>query len=396
MRWSWRIATFNGISLRVHATFALFLAWIVLAHLAEGHDGAQALLGVTFALLLFGCVVLHEFGHAITAQCYGIQTRDITLYPIGGVARLERIPRDPRQELWIALAGPAVNGLLAAIFFAGAALTGAVGPLDPARPAGGSVITTLMWANLILAGFNLLPAFPMDGGRVLRAFLAQRMEYGHATRVAASVGQTMAYLFGLAGLLLNPLLLFIALFVYVGAAEEAATVQAELAFRGVPVRDAMVTHFATLSPGDPLARAVQELLAGDQHDFPVAEGGRVVGLLPRGALVQGLAELGPQGLVRDVMQPAPRPVEPTDSLEITFQRMREAETPVMAVVDGSDLIGLLTLENIGEFLLVRAALQPEAGERQPARAGRRNGPGEPIAQRGWAAWLAGGRGSAPS
>lgn len=358
MRWSWRLGTFRGIEVYIHTTFLLLVAWILISHLARGAGLGMALGGVLFILLLFGCVLLHEFGHALTAQRYGIRTRDITLYPIGGIARLERIPRDPKQELVVALAGPAVNVVIAAALWLYLSLARVL--VDPLHLqwVGGNLAANLMMVNVTLAVFNLLPAFPMDGGRVLRAFLAQRMEYGRATQKAAAVGQGMAFLFGLLGLLTpQPMLLFIAFFVYMGAAQEASTVQAELAFRGVPVRDAMMTRFHTLHADEPLAGAVNALLAGAQHDFPVLDNDRIAGILTRSALIDALSKNGPAAAVGTAMQPAPAAVRPEQSLEATFQQMREEEAQTVPVVEEGRLVGLVTLENIGEFLMVRSALE---------------------------------------
>ncbi len=364
MKWSWRVAQFKGIGVYIHATFLLLLGFFFFAYMQQG-GWARGLEGVALVLLLFSCVVAHEYGHALTARRYGIRTRDITLYPIGGIARLERIPRNPRQELLIAIAGPAVNVAIAAVLFLG--LTAADAPVgrEALSVQGGNFWTKLMWWNLWMVGFNAIPAFPMDGGRVLRAFLAERIEYGRATQIASGVGQALAFAFGFVGLAgipilgvqPNPFLIFIAFFVYMAAGEEAATVQAERAFRGVPVRGAMMTNLLTLTPSDTLARATELLLAGAQHDFPVVEVGKMVGLLTRRNLVAALGEKGPGGAVTDAMQVAMNPVAPGDSLESTFQRMREIEAPALPVEENGQLVGLISLENIGEFLMVRSALE---------------------------------------
>jgi Zn-dependent protease/CBS domain-containing protein len=390
MKWAWKIGTFSGIAVYVHTTFLLLLGWILSSHLLAGHGLGAGLQGVAFIVLLFSCVLLHEFGHALTAQRFGVPTRDITLYPIGGIARLQRIPRDPRQELLIAIAGPAVNIVIAAVLFLG--LLAAGQPIDlpgSLRMVGGNLASKLMVFNLWLVAFNILPAFPMDGGRVLRAFLAERMEYGRATQIAANVGQAMAFVFGFLGLSGYPLLLFIALFVYLGAAEEAATVQAELAFRGVPVREAMLTRFATLVPGDPLTRATELLLAGTQHDFPVVENGATIGLLTRSALVSALAERGPDSPVQEAMQPAPPAVSPMASLESTFQRIRESEAQTVPVEENGQLVGLVTLENIGEFLMVRSALEQLRRHERGAAGGSPPGAAAMPAGSRWRAWLYG-------
>ncbi len=224
MKWSWKIGIFAGIAVYMHATFILLLGWIALSHWMQYKSLLPTLTGVAFIVALFLCVVLHEYGHALTARRFGIATRDITLLPIGGVARLERMPDKPNQELWVALAGPAVNVVLAALLGAYLFLTGHFEPVNQIGLTHGVFLERLLFANLFLVGFNLIPAFPMDGGRVLRALLAKRMEYLRATQIAAGVGQGLAFLFGFVGLFTNPFLVFIALFVWIGAAQEAAMV----------------------------------------------------------------------------------------------------------------------------------------------------------------------------
>ena len=220
MRWAWKLGVVAGIPVYLHSTFVLVIAWVFWVSWQQGQSFLSAAVGAGFVLVLFGCVVLHEFGHALTARRYGIRTRDITLLPIGGVARLERMPDDPKQELWVALAGPAVNVVIAAGLFAWQALAGGYQPVGGLSLSGGSFLDSLMKLNLFLALFNMLPAFPMDGGRVLRATLAMNLEYVRATQIASTVGQGMALLFALIGLLWNPFLLFIAFFVWIGAAQE--------------------------------------------------------------------------------------------------------------------------------------------------------------------------------
>jgi len=200
MPWSWKVVRIAGIDVYVHATFLMLVAWIGWSHWNESHHLGAVIEGVGFILALFTCVVMHEFGHALTAARYGIRTRDITLLPIGGVARLERMPDVPLQELWVALAGPAVNVVVAAVLAAWLQVSGAWEAVDGIGVATGAFVERVMLANVLLAAFNLLPAFPMDGGRALRAFLATRMEYTRATQRAATVGQGMAILFGLIGL----------------------------------------------------------------------------------------------------------------------------------------------------------------------------------------------------
>src|SRR5208337_2564787 len=288
MGWSWRIGRIAGIDVYVHPTFLLLVAWVAMTHFLAHGDWTEALSGVIFILALFGIVVLHELGHALTARHYGIRTRDITLLPIGGVARLERMPEDPWQELVVALAGPAVNVVLAAGIYFALALGRGVESLDESVRVGGGLLDQLFWVNVSLVAFNVLPAFPMDGGRVLRALLAMRLDYVRATQVAASIGQGMAVLFAFLGLFFNPFLIFIGLFVWLGAAQEARMVQMRSALAGIPVRRAMITEFRTLRPDDTLDQAVEHIRSGFQQDFPVVEDGRLVGVLTRSDLTTAL------------------------------------------------------------------------------------------------------------
>lgn len=356
MRLSWKLGTVAGIGLFVHWTFLILIAWIVAAHLLEGRSLAVAAEGVLFVVAIFACVVLHELGHALTARRYNIRTRDIILLPIGGVARLERIPEDPRQEFWVALAGPAVSLALAFALFVMVRLLVGLTALSQVAVVGGHFLAKLMWVNVALVGFNLLPAFPMDGGRVLRAGLAQRMEYSRATQIAAGIGQGLAIVFGFLGLFLNPFLLFIALFVYLGAQAEAQFVKMRTSFRGFAVRDVMMTRFRTLAEQDTVSRAAAELLAGDQQDFPVLNDHKVIGMLPRSDLIRTLAK-GRDVRIADVMRRDCGCVTDADSLESTYQRMKESGCSTLPVVRGGELIGMISLENIGEWTMIQDALQ---------------------------------------
>lgn len=356
MKWSWKLGEVAGIGVYMHATFLILIGWVALIHWNEGHSLMATVVGIAFILALFGCVLLHELGHALTAKRYGIRTRDITLLPIGGLARLERMPDDPRQELWVALAGPAVNVVIAAALFTLLQLTGGLEPLARLTVTGGSFLQRFMLVNLFLAVFNMIPAFPMDGGRVLRALLARRMDYVQATQLAAHLGQGIAFLFGFIGFFGNPFLLFIALFVWIGAAQEASMVQMRSALGGIPVSRAMLTDFRALSPDDSLARAVELVLAGSQQDFPVLEDGRVVGVLTRADLLIALARQGQGAPVRDVMRRQFQMVDSSEMLETAFARLQECECRTLPVMRLGQLVGLLTMDNLGEFITIQGAL----------------------------------------
>lgn len=374
MKWSFKIAEFRGIGVFVHATFLILIGFVVLSHWAVGHDIAKTLEGVAFVLALFTCVVLHEFGHALTAARFGIRTRDITLLPIGGVARLERMPEEPLHELWVALAGPAVNvAIAAAIFVALQVFGAAIGPVERLSVTGGSIFERLMFVNIGLAAFNLLPAFPMDGGRVLRAALATRLDYTRATQIAASAGQAMALLFGLVGFFTNPFLMFIALFVWIGAGQEASLVVMRAALAGIPVVRAMETVFRVLAPSDLLTRAVDETLASAQQDFPVLEGGVVVGILTRQALLEGLARRGAESTVAESMQREFPSIEAAEMLDAAFRRLEGKNSRTMPVMQGGVLVGLVTLDNVGDVVAIRSALEGRRPGRRPLPTGRHDG-----------------------
>jgi Zn-dependent protease len=366
--WSWKLGRVAGIDVYMHGTFLILLAWVGVSHYLERHRWSDAVAGIVFILALFAIVVLHEMGHALTARRYGIRTRDITLLPIGGVARLERAPDDPRQELLVALAGPAVNFALAAVLFMLVPSLTSVRTLDEVQEAGTGFLARLAWVNVGLATFNLLPAFPMDGGRVLRAVLAMRMDYVRATEIAARIGHGLALMLGLVGLLSNPFLIFIALFVWIGATAEAGMVQLKSAIGSIPVERVMITRFETLEPSDRLQRGMDHILAGFQHDFPVVEADRVVGVLTRADLMKGLTERGRDAAVGAVMTTRFETVAPSEMLEGAFQRLQSSACPAVPVLQGDKLVGVLTLENVGEFLTMQSALRTsghEGARREP-------------------------------
>jgi Zn-dependent protease len=357
MRWSWRIGTIAGIGVYMHATFLLLILFILGLYLHQGRTLEGALAGTLFILVIFGCIVLHELGHALTARKYGIRTRDITLLPIGGLARLERMPDVPIQELWVALAGPAVNAVIAGGLYVGALVAGISPQVQPFHWAGGSFLNRLMVVNLWLLGFNLIPAFPMDGGRVLRAILATRIEYTRATVLASRIGQAIAYVFGFVGLFTDPFLLFIALFVWMGAEQEAAVVQVHTSLGGIPVQRAMLTEFHTLSPDDPLQTAIDHSLGGWQQDFPVVFGDHVLGVLTREDVLRTIAQQGSDVRVREAMNREFTTVDSHDMLESALVVLHDSKCRSLPVVHDGRLVGMLTTDNVGEFLMIQSALR---------------------------------------
>lgn len=357
MRWSFPLGRFFGIELSVHSTFFLLLIWIAWEHYkAQGSVGA-AVAGVAFVLLIFGCVVLHEYGHALTARRFGISTRDIILLPIGGVARLERMPEKPAQELLVAIAGPAVNVVIVVLCATWIFLTRPFEPFNALSMTDGPLLERLLFVNVVLVVFNMIPAFPMDGGRVLRALLAMRIDYVRATQVAATIGQGFALLLGFWGLFANPMLIFIALFVWIGAAQESSMVEAKAALGGIPLRHVMVSDFSWLDSDDDLGRAIELTLAGSQKDFPVLNQGQVVGILTQASLLKALQEVGREGRVGEFMTRSFEVAELHELAETVFRRLQSCECRTVPVLLGGRLVGLVTMENIGEFLSIRDAIR---------------------------------------
>jgi Zn-dependent protease/predicted transcriptional regulator len=357
MKWSWKIARLWDIDVYVHATFLLIIGWVAYSYWVQFETIDAVIGGILFILALFACVVLHEYGHALMARRYGVKTRDITLYPMGGVARLERIPEKPIEELWVALAGPAVNVVIAAVLLVYLSASGGLAWTDIFSVSNGGFLQRLLAANLLLVAFNLIPAFPMDGGRVLRAILAMRMDHVRATQIAATIGQGLAFLFGFIGLFGNPTLLFIAFFVWIGAEQEANMARIKHALGGIPVSRAMQTDYQTLSPRDTLGRAVELILAGSQQDFPVVDGDRVLGILERESLIKALSSGGQEQTVLTTIRTDLPVIDSHEMVEQALARIGQSGARTLPVTHAGRLAGLITSENITEFLMIRSALQ---------------------------------------
>jgi Zn-dependent protease/CBS domain-containing protein len=357
--WSLTVARVFGIPIRIHATFLVLVAWVVIRAVSRASDGAGTSAAVHELIVLgcvFGIVALHELGHALVARRYGVATKDITLLPIGGVARLDRIPKEPAAELWISLGGPLVNVLLAAAFFALASVRGEDVSAARAGDIAGPLVPTLAWINVSLAVFNLVPAFPMDGGRALRALLSTRTSRARATHIAARIGQGFALLLGLAGLLGNPMLVFIALFVWIGAADEASTVEREEMFQGMAAERAMMTETHVLTPAATLADVAARVIEGWQRDFPVLEGSIVRGVVTRERLIEALAKHGAQALVTAALDERIVTATRKEPLNDVMTRLRETNAPAALVMEDGRLVGLITVENVLELFAFNSAL----------------------------------------
>jgi stage IV sporulation protein FB len=357
VRWSFRIFKLAGIDIEMHVGFPVMVAWFALSQ----SNSRDALLTVGELLLMFGCVLLHELGHALAARRYGIATRKIVLLPFGGVAQLERMPEKPAQELVVALAGPGVNVILATGLAAFLLVKG-VTPEQAFARAEQGLPEFLLLGNLVMLLFNLVPAFPMDGGRVLRALLAIRLGHVRATEVAASIGQFVAFVLGFLGLFGNPLLIFIAIFVYLAASSEAQLVAMRAMSRDVPVSAAMMTQIARLAPQAHIDEAVDTLLKTSQSEFPVVDAdGRLAGVLSRAGLIRAIKELGPDARVADAMTTDVPTISHRACLEEAVTLLQGKQAPAVGVLDpAGKLAGLITSETIGEMLMVREALPPGA------------------------------------
>lgn len=357
MPWSVTIARIAGTEIRIHLTFLLLLLWIGIAQYYQGGT-AEALDGVLFVIAVFACVVLHELGHALAARRYGIATPDITLLPIGGIANLSRIPDNPTEEIVIAFAGPLVNVVIAAvlILFLGARIDFAA-MAEIENPAYG-FLARLAAVNIFLVLFNLIPAFPMDGGRVLRAVLAYRFGRARATAIAATIGQGLAFVFGFLGLVGgNPILVFIAIFVYLAAAAEAGEAGLADAARRYTVDRAMIRSFETLGPEATVDEAADALLRTTQREFPVTDGsGRLRGFLTRDDMIRALKAHGPKTPVIEVMTTDVPTITAGQSLELAVRQMRDRQAPFVGVLaEDGRLVGYVSRENLMELMMLGEA-----------------------------------------
>jgi len=342
MRWSYKIARVAGIDVYVHATFLLILLFYGAMYYSSGGWGA-AVYGVIFILFLFFCVLLHEFGHALAARRYGIRTPDITLLPIGGLARLERMPSSPIQELVIAIAGPAVNVAIAALLFLLPGQGASMDDLQEFTNPGQSLISQLITVNLFLVAFNMIPAFPMDGGRVLRALLAIKLPHARATLIAARTGQVIAILFAVAGFFGNFMLIFIAMFVFMGAEQELAYARMKESAGGPLVGDAMTTSFEVLSDTLRMGQVKDFLMQHGQQVFPVVNAfHQCQGLISRSELQAALSEL-PEASPASCLARSVPILDWRLPLPRALQVMEQSREPILPVVDSSGkLAGLVT------------------------------------------------------
>jgi Zn-dependent protease len=375
MKWSFKIGRAFGIDLRIHVTFFLIVAWAAYIW-GVGYEGgtAGAFYGALLISLLFACVVIHEFCHSLMAIHYGGEVASITLLPIGGVSLLKNMPEEPIKELWVSLVGPLSNVVIAAVLAVVlAVLPNKVGTGSAEEFADiitgislQGLITYLLIINLLLAFFNLLPAFPLDGGRVFRSILAQRMTYVRATRVAVTTGQIFAFILGIAGLLLGAWLwILIAVFIYLGAEQEGAGAEMKTVLSRLKVGQAVTGSPNIISPSDRLSEVVAIVMHAYQEDFPVVEDGKLIGVLTRGNLIAGLHNIGPEAEVGQVMERNFQVVDADDSFAAVYEKINQSGVKAVPVIHEGRLIGMVTLEHLSEvFMLLSATdkpLFPETG-----------------------------------
>ena len=345
------LARIFGVPVRLHFTFLLLLVFLVINGIGEKQSGWATAI---YIMALFGSVLLHEVGHTLVARHYGIRTLEIVMFPIGGVSRPERIPKG-REELWVSLAGPLVNALIAAALFGWVILQGSFVKIALLRePSNENLAERIAIGNLLLFLFNLLPAYPMDGGRILRAVLALWKPENEATRIAATAGRRLAAAIILGGLLWgNFMLVFVGAFIYLGAWQEGTTARGRSLTSGFPASAAMITDFRTLPHGATIRDAGDLLLSTSQHDFPVVHGDQVIGLLGRSALIRAMMSGGPEAYVSSAMDRNFVRVAPETDLSEVMPQL-SAPGAVALVMDADDqLRGLLTSENLSEFILLR-------------------------------------------
>ncbi|MEA3375507.1 MAG: site-2 protease family protein [Chloroflexota bacterium] len=356
---SFKLFTVQGIDIKVHITFPLILVWAALQFGFLGQDGfslSGAAFGVVVTLLLFGCVVIHELSHSLTSAWMGYPVEDIVLFPLGGVAQIEKMPEGPGEELLMAIAGPLSNVVIAFVLgllslftptnlFAGLRKIA----MDPTALGWADILPYLIVTNLLLAAFNLIPAFPMDGGRVLRSFLATIMPQARATDIAVRIGQGFAWLLGLGGLVTGNLIwILIAVFVYAGAAQEGRMTRIQEILEGMKVRQAFSREVQSISPHDPVSRAADLTLESFQADFPVCDEGQIVGLLTHTDIIRALQRHQPNTPVEEVMKTDFPVLRLEDGLFEVHQQMQQSGLNALPVIEDEQFAGLLTSRDVSE------------------------------------------------
>jgi Zn-dependent protease/predicted transcriptional regulator len=348
MKWSFEVTKLFGIPLRIHLAFLLLLVFVAMAG-AQAGEAAGALNGVLTVVLVFGCVAIHELAHSLVAMRYGVNVRAIVLLPIGGVSQMDEIPEDAGQEVRVSLVGPLTSLVLALLFYLFAVAANQEISLRQLSIYRGTLLPKLFVINLMLGLFNILPAFPMDGGRVLRGILSARMDHTKATKIAVDIGQAMAILMFFFGIFFNWWLALIAVFIYLGAESEEHRTILRAALRHVPVSRAMLTNVEAVSSSDSLSTVVKKTCHSLQTDFPVIDGGLVVGVLPKEAIFAAIDEKPPETLVSEIMTKEFPSATREDTLDSVFRKMESRGISLVPILDQGSFVGMISLEQIGKY-----------------------------------------------
>lgn len=352
MKYSLNLGKISGIRIEIHWTFLILLAWIIFSNLQS--DVGEIIWSLLLILSLFVCVVLHELGHALAAKKFNIKTKSITLLPIGGLAQMEQIPEKPKEELIVAFAGPAVNVLIALLLYPIADISAfeEVNELST-KPGPDNFLVVLMSLNVWLAVFNLIPAFPMDGGRVFRALLSFRLGHTRATQIAASVGQILGIGFVFFGFFYNPFLIFIGLFIYLGAGAESAYAQVKSVLQGFTLKDVVMHDVPFIDQSAPLKEAVDRLLDSQNKNFVVTDDGKPVATLNRDQIIKALREKDDQIPLNKIKMGDPISFETDSPLDSVWRELQKHK--IILVTNNGKLEGIVDDENLSEFILIRSA-----------------------------------------
>jgi Zn-dependent protease/CBS domain-containing protein len=355
MKWSVNIGKILGINFRIHITFFLLLFFIFISVFNQ-RGLHSAVLATLFICAIFVCVLIHEIGHSLIARLFGKEAKSITLLPIGGVATMEEMPEKPAQEIAMSIVGPLINMAIAAVLFLLVGRWAGVGAPNMYPDSARAFFAELIGVNIMLAIFNLIPAFPMDGGRVLRGILATRMDYVRATSAAVAVGQGLAMLFILFGIFFNWWLALIGLFLYIGAGSEKRQVILKSLLHEVPSSEVMVREFRALRPDQLLSEALEQFYHGCQEDFPIIGEQGLEGILTRDRILSSIHEKGLDVLVSEVMDTSFTSVSPQTSLEDVYRALLSKQKTAVAVVDKGNFEGIVCLDGISRYFMVKAAL----------------------------------------
>ncbi len=347
-----------GIKISIHWTFGFLIAWIVLVSVNQGLEVYQILMQIVFVLTIFVCVVLHELGHSLMAIRLGGKVESITLLPIGGMANMSEMPEKPREEFLVSAAGPLVNVVIALLLMLYMSWIHPVSPDDMEFEA----ITfqnfpvMLLAANLFIVAFNLIPAFPMDGGRLFRSALAMKMSRLQATSIAKDIGQIFAIIFIIAGIFVNPFLIIIGIFVLLGAKGEHEMIKYQDILNQYTVEDVLKTDYQALDADETIGQAAEKLVHISDRGFVITSEGEFAGLLTKNDIIKGLNERGREIAVKEFMDSDVPSVRSSDSLFEVYKDMRRNQHEIVPVKAGDNFKGVLELENINEFLLIKKAI----------------------------------------